>query len=79
MVTPDEIESQKSDEQKRLVALWEEWEIEREIEELNPPYEIVEETYQRTDGSRYKIVKILERRTCKIIGQQTVELERKPR
>jgi len=79
---PDEVESQKFDEQKRLESHWEEMQMEFHAQEddyRREPYEVVEETYQRSDGSRYKIVKILERRTCKIIGQQTVELKRKPR
>lgn len=46
----------------------------REEDLKQEPYEVVEEYYLRSDGSRYKVVKILERRTCKIIGQKQVEL-----
>jgi len=74
---PDELESQKSDEQKRMESHWEELEMERQAylaDEEKEPYEIVEETYYRFDGSRYKIIKILERCTNKIIGRGIVEL-----
>jgi len=37
-------------------------------------YEIVEETYRRSNGSRFKIVKILEKGTCKIVGTIQIEL-----
>jgi len=37
-------------------------------------YEVVEETYWRPDGSRIKIVKILEKGTCKIVGKRIIEL-----
>jgi len=37
-------------------------------------YEIVEETYCRSNGTRFKIQKILEKRSCKIIGKRKIEL-----
>ena len=128
-MNPDDIEKQKSAEQKRLDSHCEEMErqawnkelkrlvegcltsvegVEETFEELNELenrrrkaeaeielelidkreeefkqelYEVVEETYHRDrfDGSRYKIVKILERRTGKIIGRGRVELTKRKR
>ena len=99
-MNPEDIENQKSAEQKRVENSLEEMERQvwkKELKELvedclesvegvkesfealdnfkQEPYEVVEETYQRPNGSRYKIVKILERHTCKIIGERQVELK----
>lgn len=37
-------------------------------------YEVVEETYRRPDGTRFKIEKILEKDMCKIVGKRIIEL-----
>ena len=37
-------------------------------------YEIVEETYRRPNGTRFKIQKILEKDTCKIVATREIEL-----
>ena len=38
------------------------------------PYEVVEETMLRPDGTRFMIQKILEKDTCKIVGKRIIEL-----
>ena len=42
--------------------------------EHNERYEVVEETYRRPDGTRFKIQKILEKDTCKIVATREIEL-----
>jgi hypothetical protein len=37
-------------------------------------YEIVEETYRRSNGTRFKIQKILEKGSCKIVATREIEL-----
>jgi len=38
------------------------------------PYEVVEETMLRLDGTCFMIQKILEKDTCKIVGKRIIEL-----